>query len=86
LEGRIAHGSSDFGGAKEAAEKASNAVILSPFAVILSAAKNLALPAQGKLREGSRSECSQGFARFFLRDAQDRLRLSRKFTQVIDSA
>ena len=43
--------------ALEAAEKRSNAVILSPFAVILSAAKNLALPAQGKLREGSRSEC-----------------------------
>ena len=54
--------------AEEAAEKGSNAVILSPFAVILSAANDLALPlrvnyaknpallAQGKLREGSRSE------------------------------
>jgi hypothetical protein len=41
------------GGASQAAEKRSNTVILSPFAVILSAAKNLALPAQGKLREGS---------------------------------
>jgi hypothetical protein len=56
----------------EAAEKLSKAVILSPFAVILSKAKNLALLAQGKLREGSRSECFQGYARFFLRDAQDR--------------
>ena len=37
-----------------------------PFAVILSAAKNLALPAQGKLREGSRSEHIQGHARFFV--------------------
>jgi hypothetical protein len=46
-------------------EKPCNAVILSPFAVILSAAKNLALPAQGKLREGSRSEHFQGNARFF---------------------
>jgi hypothetical protein len=47
-------------------EEGSNAVILSPFAVILSAAKdlalplrvncakNLALPTQGKLRKGSR--------------------------------
>jgi hypothetical protein len=32
------------GGAKQAAEKRSNTVILSPFAVILSAAKNLAPP------------------------------------------
>ena len=32
------------GGTKQAAEKRSEAVILSPFAVILSAAKNLALP------------------------------------------
>ena len=32
------------GGALQAAEKPFNAVILSPFAVILSAAKNLALP------------------------------------------
>jgi len=32
------------GGASQAAEKRSNAVILSPFAVILSVAKNLALP------------------------------------------
>ena len=32
------------GGALQAAEKRSNTVILSPFAVILSAAKNLALP------------------------------------------
>ena len=32
------------GGAEQAAEKPFNAVILSPFAVILSAAKNLALP------------------------------------------
>ena len=52
--------------AKQAVEKRSNAVILSPFAVILSAAKNLALPAQGKLREGSRSECLHGHARFFV--------------------
>ena len=44
-------------------------VILSPFAVILSVAKNLALLAQGKLREGSRSECFQGRARFFIADA-----------------
>jgi hypothetical protein len=42
------------------------AVILSPFVVILSAAKNLALPAQGKLREGSRFEYFQGSARFFV--------------------
>ena len=42
------------------------AVIRSPFAVILSAAKNLALPAQDKLREGSRSEYFQGSARFFV--------------------
>jgi hypothetical protein len=54
------------GGAKQAAEKRSNAVILSPFAVILSAAKNLALAAQGKLREGSRSAHFQGNARFFV--------------------
>jgi hypothetical protein len=54
------------GGTKQAAEKRSNAVILSPFTVILSAAKNLALPAQGKLREGSRSEHFQGNARFFV--------------------
>jgi hypothetical protein len=40
--------------------------MLSPFAVILSAAKNLALPAQGKLREGSRCEHFQGNARFFV--------------------
>jgi hypothetical protein len=53
-------------GALQAAEKPHNAVILSPFAVILSAAKNLALPAQGKLREGSRSEYFQGNARFFV--------------------
>ena len=50
----------------EAAEKLSNAVILSTSAVILSAAKNLALLAQGKLREGSRSECFRGQARFFV--------------------
>ena len=56
----------------EAAEKRSNAVILSPFAVILSAAKDLALPLRVKLREASRSECFQNLARFFLRDAQDR--------------
>ena len=42
--------------AYKAAEKRSDAIILSPFAVILSAAKSLALPAQGKLREGSTSE------------------------------
>jgi hypothetical protein len=47
-------------------KKPYNAVKLSPFAVILSAAKNLALPAQGKLREGSRSEHLQGNARFFV--------------------
>jgi hypothetical protein len=52
--------------ALQAAEKPANAVILSPFAVILRAAKNLALPAQGKLREGSRSEHFQGNARFFV--------------------
>jgi hypothetical protein len=67
----------DVKGALQVSEKRSTAVILSPFAVILSAAKNLALPAQGKLREGSRSEYFQGNARFFLRDAQDRLRLLR---------
>jgi hypothetical protein len=39
---------------------------LSPFAVILSAAKNLALPAQGKLREGSSLGVFQGHARFFV--------------------
>ena len=54
------------GGASQAAEKPYNAVILSPFAVILSAAKNLALPAPGKLREGSRSEYFQDNARFFV--------------------
>ncbi len=37
-----------------------------PFAVILSAAKDLALPAQGKLREESRSECFQDNARFLV--------------------
>jgi hypothetical protein len=58
---------------KQAAEKPVQPVILSPFAVILSAAKNLALPAQGKLREGYRSKYFQGNARFFLRKAQDRL-------------
>ena len=57
------------GGASQAAEKRNNTVILSPFAVILSVAKNLALLAQGKLREGSRSECFQGRARFFIADA-----------------
>jgi hypothetical protein len=35
-----------------------------PFAVILSEAKDLALGAQGKLREESRSEYFQGTARF----------------------
>ena len=59
-------------GALQTAEKPYDAVIPSPFAVILSAAKNLALPAQGELREGSRSEHFQGNARFFLRKAQDR--------------
>jgi hypothetical protein len=49
-----------------ASHNPANAVILGPFAVILSAAKNLALPAQGKLREGSRSEHFQGNARFFV--------------------
>jgi hypothetical protein len=44
---------------------------------IFKAAKNLALPAQDKLREGSRFECFQGNAKSFLRDAQDRLRLLR---------
>jgi hypothetical protein len=53
-------------GVLQAAEKPYNAVLLSPFAVILSAAKNLALPAQGKLREGSRSVYFQGNARFFV--------------------
>jgi hypothetical protein len=52
--------------ALQGAEKPYNPVILSPFAVILSAAKNLALPAQSKLREGSCSECLQGNARFFV--------------------
>jgi hypothetical protein len=54
------------GGAKQAAEKPCDAVILGPFADILSAAKNLALPAQGELPEGSRSEHFQGNARFFV--------------------
>jgi hypothetical protein len=58
--------------AKEAAEKRNNTVILNPFAVILSAAKNFTLSAHGKLREGFRSVYYQGHARFFLRDAQDR--------------
>jgi len=72
----------DVKGALQVSEKRSTAVILSPFAVILSAAKNLALPAQGKLREGSRSEYFQGNARFFLRDAQDRpLLLCRNSTR-----
>jgi hypothetical protein len=38
----------------------------SPFPVILSAEKNLTLPAQGKLHEGCRSEYFQGNARFFV--------------------
>ncbi len=37
-----------------------------PFAVILSAAKDLALAAQGKLREESRSDCFQRSARFLV--------------------
>jgi hypothetical protein len=47
------------GGASQAAEKPLQAVIPSPFAVILSAAKDLALPAQGKLREASRPAVSR---------------------------
>jgi hypothetical protein len=47
------------GGAKQAAEKRLQAVILS-------AAKNLALSAQGKLREESCPECFQGNARSFV--------------------
>jgi hypothetical protein len=65
------------GSASEAAEKPLRAVLLSPLAVILSAAKNLALSAQGKLREGSRSELFHNNVRFFLRRAQDRQRLIR---------
>jgi hypothetical protein len=48
-----------------------------PFAVILSVAKDRALPAQGKLREESRLRIFMNNARFFLRNAQDRLRLLR---------
>lgn len=48
-----------------------------PFTVILSKAKNLALSAQDELREGSRHGHFHGNARFFLRYAQDGLRLLR---------
>jgi len=59
------HGCCRKGGALQAAEKPFQAVILSAFAVILSEAKNLALPAQGKLREESRSAHFHGNTRFF---------------------
>jgi len=42
-----------------------------------SVAKDLALPAQGKLREESRPAHFHEHTRFFLRYAQDRLRLLR---------
>jgi hypothetical protein len=52
------------------------------FAVILSAAKDLALPAQDKLHEESRPVHFHEHTRFFLRYAQDRLwLLSRKWTR-----
>jgi hypothetical protein len=41
--GRTEGGRRDFGGAEQAAEKLVGAVILSPFAVILSAAKDLGI-------------------------------------------
>jgi hypothetical protein len=47
------------------------------FAVILSAAKDLALPAQDKLREESRPAHFHEHTGFFFRYAQDRLRLLR---------
>jgi hypothetical protein len=45
-------------------------------AVILSEAKNLALPAQDKLREGSRSVHFHGNARFFVGRRGDLLRMT----------
>jgi hypothetical protein len=56
------------------------------FAVILSAAKDLALPAQDKLREESRSTHFHGNMRFFVRYAQDRLRLLRMTVPTGSSA
>jgi len=60
------HGSCRKGGAKQAAEKPYNAVILSPFAVILSAAKNLALPLRVNYAKDLALSIFKGNARLFV--------------------
>jgi hypothetical protein len=54
------------GGALQAAEKPCNAVILQPVRCHSERSEGSRSAAQGKLREGSRSEYFQGNARFFV--------------------